>query len=301
MGDLSPAVGVEGLVSIAREGARKGIGLETAVCVKRIMYLSEKGAKQVHYVSLAGWGSFLAYIILAGLVGDDAFDAYWSLVLIPLYLTIMTVPVVLHLSMLHAGRQISPVSMKIGMGFMYSMAVLLCFTLLLQGLNRDTMDIAWSITFIPFWTGLALFLALIVFMFPVMTKEPLNKKRELVLMVNYLLGLLLWSIFTALKADTGTPDWWSTTLAPLWIAFTVHFVSFWFLERSDLEIMSPSAFPVNELVYLLLIAAFTVLLAVKADTGGVPASVVVAPIGLLIAFGVYREFRDYYQESQAEL
>lgn len=272
-----------------------------AVCVKGIMYLSEKGAKQVHYASLTGWGSFLAYVLLVALVGDGAFDAYWSLVLLPLYVAILTVPIVLHLTMLHAGRQISPVSMKIGVGFMYSMAAMLCFTLLLQGLNRDTMDIAWSITFIPFWTGLALFLALIVFMFPVMTKEPLNKKRELVLMINYLLGLLLWSIFTALKADTGTPDWWSTTLTPLWIAFTVHFVSFWFLERSDLEIMSPAAFPVKELLYLLLVAAFTVLLAVKADTGGVPASVVVAPVALLIAFGVYSECRDYYQESQAEL
>lgn len=255
----------------------------------------------MHYVSLAGWTCFFAYVLLAALVGDDAFDTYWSIVLIPLYFAIISVPIVLHLTMLHSGRQISALSMQVGMGFMYSMAVLLCFTLLLQGLNADTMDIAWSITFIPFWTGLVLFLILIIFMFPVMTKEPLNKTRELVLMVNYFLGLLLWSIFSALKADTGTPDWWSTTLTPLWIAFIVHFISFWFLERSDLEIMSPAAFPVNELIYLMLIAGFTVLFAVKADAGGVPASVVGIPVVLLIAFGVYRELKDYYQESPAEM
>lgn len=261
------------------------------------MYLSQQGARQVHYLTLFGWGSFLTYVVLAALVGDGAFDAYCSLLLIPLYVAIYTIPVAIHLTMVHSGRQISPVSMKLGIAFAYSLATSVCLTLLLQGLNADTMDISWSITFIPFWFGLALFGILIVFLSPVLAKEPLNKKRELVLMVNYLLALILWSIFTALKLDTGTPKWWSTVLVPLWVAFSVHLVSFFFLERSDLEMLSPQTFPKSELIYLLLITTFTILLGVRGDVDEVPASAVAVPVLLLIAFGVFSEVRDYYKDA----
>ena len=167
----------------------------------------------------------------------------------------------------------------------------------------DVLDTVWAIPFAPIWVALALYLCILVLLFPGLIDPTINLHRLAFLSVLYLCTATLCTVFTVLHLDLDIPTNWSLVFLSLWIALGLHLVSVvcYTPKAATKGEAAPSPWGL-ELLLLALVASFCILLNVSADAGGLPASIIAIPFWGLMATAGVKEMIDYWTaESYVDL
>jgi len=259
--------------------------------------LMGKGAWKLHISTLAVLGCLAVFLILLCVRVDGGGGISYIYVLIPWFITLLLLCYICELTINSSARSSLEFAKNLTRLFTFVILALIASGSALLALKADnTLDLSWSVAFAPIWAALVLYAVTLALLFPGLIDPTIKLHRVAFLGTVYLCTAALVSVFTALHLELDIPPNWTLVFIPLWVCATLHAFSLLCLNpksKTD-NALGPWGL---ELLALLMAVLAAVLLNIRKDVGGVPASVVGIPIWGLLGVAGIREMADFWSSD----
>lgn len=259
--------------------------------------LMGKGASRLHLATLAVIGCLVVFVILLCVRVDGGGGPSYIYVLIPWFLALLVLCYICELTVSSSARSNLEFAKNLTRLFVFAVLALVASGSTLLALKADdTLDLPWAVAFAPIWAALVIYAIILVLLFPGLIDPTIKLHRVAFLGIVYLGTALLVSVFAALHLELDVPSNWTLVFVPLWVCATLHVFSLFCLNPKSKTDDSIGSWGWELLAVLLAVLA-AVLLNIREDAGGVPASVVGIPVWGLLGLAGIREMTDFWSSD----
>lgn len=255
--------------------------------------LTREGAWKQHTAVLTLLVSLVVFLIFL-CVKADAGGPDYVYVLIPWFLALLALCYISEVTLNSYSRSNYDYVRTLTRILSLSILILVASGSVLLALKADnTLDVPWPVAFAPLWCALVLLAVVIIVLFPGLIDPTIKLHRLAFLGTVYLATAVLVSVLTALHLELDIPPNWALVFVSVWICAIMHIFSLFCLNPKSKTDDSTGPW-VFELCALLMAVISAVLLNIRKDAGGVPASVVAIPLWGLLGLATCKEVTDYW-------
>jgi len=261
----------------------------------------EKAEGKLHALKILTWFGVFTSVLLCNLQVEGVFEVLWLYLAVPILLSCLIVPVLLHIVFSVFCPRVSPTSKNLTLFCTYNFCLAISAFLVLGSLLKDELiDTYWAVVFIPVWYCLGIFGVFGCYMYPGLSDPSVGKTRQANLLVLYFLCLTVYSVLLVLYLDQDSPSSLAIVYIPLFVLGFGHIVSYAtskVKERKNPDIPNT---PILTLEFSLIstIVPFSVINVLVATVIPIiPDTVIFIPIYRLLLALIYTEQKNYMRRK----